>query len=346
MHEKPNISDEHLRICLHDQYDIAAAMLEFLPLGLDTLSAVYRVVSEQGTAYLLKARSGAFYAPSCQVPRYLRDQGIASVAAPLPTKSGMLWTRMGDWTLTLSPFIVGNTGWTPAMTAEQWRATGSTLRQMHQMPLPPGGFAGLRQETFDVTGYRHWVQVFDTHFAGSDGKSQLQDALRSYWMAHQATIHLAMTSLATLAGVLQERSGPHVICHADLHPGNLIRDQAENVFVIDWEDVMAAPKERDFLFVEASPVEAAARPDNSPFFQGYGQAAIDWIAFAYYLWERVVQDLIVSAQIVVHRDDVGEAAKADELRVFRDTLAKGGMVDYARAASASLPPDLGLHIED
>jgi spectinomycin phosphotransferase len=35
----------------------------------------------------------------------------------------------------------------------------------------------------------------------------------------------------------------------DLHPRNLIRDHAGKVFVIDWDEVMLAPKERDFIFV-------------------------------------------------------------------------------------------------
>ena len=346
MHEKPSIPDEQLRACLQDQYSLSAAMLEFLPLGMDTRSALYRVVSEQGTSYLLKIRSGPFYVPSCRVPRYLRDQGIASVVAPLPTKRKTLWTQMGDWKMTVYPFIAGDTSWTPAMTDEQWRAVGTTFHQIHQIRLPPGGFAGLRKETFDATEYSRWVHVFDTQFAGSRGASQAEQALRSCWMAHRTTIHTAVTSLEALAYRLQGRSGSQVICHADLHPGNLIRDQAGNVFVIDWEDVMVALKERDFLFVEGAPVEAATRQATSPFFQGYEQTEIDWMALTYYLWERAVQDLIVSAQIVVDRDDVGEATKADELRVFRDTLAEGGMVDEAHAAAAHLPSDLSWHTED
>ncbi len=83
---------------------------------------------------------------------------------------------------------------------------------------------------------------------------------------------------------------------------------------------MLAPKERDFLFVGELPADALARQDTSPFYAGYGQTEIDWIALTYYLWERAVQDLIVSAQNVFLRDDLGEADKADELRVFRDTL--------------------------
>src|SRR5256885_15835481 len=104
MPEKPSISEGDLRVCLREEYDLIAVMLDVLPLGLDTTAAVYRVVSEHGTSYFLKVKSGELYRPSCLVPGYLRDQGIASVVAPLPTKRNTLWTQVGRWTLILYPF--------------------------------------------------------------------------------------------------------------------------------------------------------------------------------------------------------------------------------------------------
>src|SRR5258708_39176485 len=99
MREKPNVPDELLRACLQDQYDLVPVRLDYLPLGLDYNSWGYRVGSEQGISYLLKARSGPLYEPSCLVPRYLKDQGIASMVAPVPTKSNTLWSRPGAWTV-------------------------------------------------------------------------------------------------------------------------------------------------------------------------------------------------------------------------------------------------------
>ncbi len=90
MREQPGIPEEQLRACLQDQYDLYPFTLEFLPLGLDYNAGVYRVVSEQSTAYLLKVTSRPLYEPRCLVPRYLKDQGITSVVAPVPTRSGAL----------------------------------------------------------------------------------------------------------------------------------------------------------------------------------------------------------------------------------------------------------------
>src|SRR5712664_553413 len=105
MHEQPGIPEERLRACLQDQYDLTPVTLEFLPLGLDYHAGVYRVVSEQGTPYLLKVTSRPLYEPGCLVPHYLRDQGIISVVAPYPTKSHTLWTLLEEWTVIVYPFI-------------------------------------------------------------------------------------------------------------------------------------------------------------------------------------------------------------------------------------------------
>jgi len=329
MREQPGIPEERLRACLQNQYDLIPVTLEFLPLGLDYHAGVYRVVSEQGTAYLLKVTSRPLYEPRCLVPRYLNDQGITSVVAPVLTKSNALWTLLEEWTVIVYPFIDGDTSWT-GMTDEQWKEVGTIFKWIHQVMLPPFGFESLRKEAFDPTEYARWVRAFETqHLHSRHSGSVSERALRADWRAHQSTIHTGVTSLEKLAEVLQRRAGPYVICHADLHPANLLRDHAGHVCVIDWDEVMLAPKERDFIFVR--------EPQADAFWEGYGQREIDWVALTYYLWERVVQDLIACAQDMCFRDDLGEETRADIAQLFHEILVEeGGTIAAAYAAAAHL----------
>ncbi|MBV9259307.1 MAG: aminoglycoside phosphotransferase family protein [Ktedonobacteraceae bacterium] len=352
MREQPGIPEEHLRICLQNHYDLYPVTLEFLPLGLDYDAGVYRVANEQGTAYLLKATSRPLYEPRCLVPRYLNDQGITSVVAPMPTSSGALWTQLEQWTVTVYPFIDGEMCWT-GMTDEHWKQVGTIFKRIHQTTLPPFGFESLRKETFDPQEYIRWVRAFEANLAVArtphaqvpDSEGASQQALCSSWMTHQSTIHTVVASLEKLAGVLQSRTLPSVICHADLHPSNLLRDHPGGVFVIDWDEVMLAPKERDFIFIKVSSVDSEKLPVPSAFFQGYGAVEIDWIALTYYRYERVIQDLIACAQEVFFRDDLEEETKAASAQAFRKILTGDGVVDAASAAStasAHLPSDLIL----
>jgi spectinomycin phosphotransferase len=148
-------------------------------------------------------------------------------------------------------------------------------------------------------------------------------------VAHESTIHTVVTSLEKLAAVLQSQSLPCVICHADLHARNLIRNRAGQVFVIDWDEVMLAPKERDFLFVRPPHAEA--------FFQGYGQAEIDWVALTYFLWERVVQDLIECTRNVCFREDWAEESRTEAVQLLDVILAEDrGHIEAASQAAARI----------
>lgn len=338
MRESPEIAEEQLRVCLLEQYDLTPIILNFLPVGLDFHAWVYRVVNEQGTAFLLKVTSRPLYKPRCLVPRYLNDQGITSVVAPIATRNDALWTSLEEFTVTLYPFLDGETSWT-GMTDEQWKEVGTTFQHIHQVTLPSHGFETVRQETFDPTGYAQWIHTFESQLASSQSEESFsQSELRSAWQAHQSPIHQVLAALEMLGSVLQGQSLPYVICHADLHPANLLRDAAGHVYVIDWDEVMLAPKERDFLFVEID--SANGLPGTSPFFQGYGQTNIDWIALTYYRYERVAQDLIACAEDVFFSDDLGEETRAGAVELFRAILAEGGELDTAVQTSRHLPPDL------
>lgn len=336
MPEPPNIPVDLLPGCLRERYDLAATTLEALPRGYDYRAGVYRVVSEQGMVYLLKVTSRPLYEPSGLVPRYLRDQGITAVVAPIPTTGGSLWTQLAEWTVMLYPFLDGDTS-LAGMTDEQWKETGAIFQRIHHVQLPPDGFPSLRQESFNPTRYIQWVRAFETQrLRAPRDESGAARALRASWMAHQSTIHTAVTSLERLAATLQSRTLPYVIAHADLHAANLLRDPRGHVFALDWDEVMLAPKERDFIFIR--------EPQARAFWEGYGLRAIeelDWIALTYFRWERVIQDVIEEARQALTRHGIGEDARATAAQRFATGFAAGANVDAAYAAAAHLPRDLG-----
>ncbi len=335
--EPPAIPPESLYACLRDEYALEPASLEFLPRGRDYDAGVFRVVDARGTTYLLKVTTRPLYAPSYLVPRYLSEQGIASVVAPVPTASGALWVTLGAWRATVYPFVDGDTTWA-GMTSAHWRETGRIFRRIHETRPPLEHLEALgspRRETFDPSGYLRWVREFEARlYPRSPARSAAVSALAAAWMAHQPEIHAMLATLEALAAPLMAQAVPYVICHADLHAANLLRDADGGVFVIDWDEVMLAPKERDFIFVRESPSDA--------FWDGYGACAVDWLARTYFQYERVVQDVIEDARQISSREDLGEAIKFDMLGAFEQSFAPGGNLGAAHAAAAHLPPNIGI----
>src|SRR6266542_4874153 len=206
MREEPRIAREMLQACLQEQYGLVPATIDFLPIGRDLNAGVYRVLSENGTPYLLKIKSGQFYAASCIVPRYLSDQGIGPVVAALPTGTKGFWARVGEWTVLVYPYLEGVTGWT-AMSEEHWTTTGAIFRRIHEVALPPAGFDGVRRETFDPSGYAGSIESLETHLATSeDGGRKSERALRRSWAKQRSTIYAMLTSLDKVAGVLRSQT--------------------------------------------------------------------------------------------------------------------------------------------
>src|SRR5688572_17834390 len=148
MLEKPDISDDLIISRLHEEYGLpVVAHLGFLPLGADEGSAVYRVISEDGTTYFLKLRKG-FDEIVVTVPLFLQSQGVEEIIAPFQTKSGQYWADFGEYKMILYPFIEGKDGFDRMLTDPHRKTLGTALKRIHTTQLPPELMRRIPQETF------------------------------------------------------------------------------------------------------------------------------------------------------------------------------------------------------
>ena len=157
MLEKPNIADEILLKHLAEAFGLLAARVEFLPLGADVNTAVYRVTMENGEPYFLKLRGGLFEPMSVLVPRFLRDQGIRQIIEPVRAADGEPWSHLGRFTCVLYPYVEGRNAWSVALSNAQWVDFGAALRKVQSAPLPGGLKSRLPVETYSAK-YREQVK--------------------------------------------------------------------------------------------------------------------------------------------------------------------------------------------
>jgi len=289
--DEPKIDRGAIVDCLRLQYGREATYIDYLPVGLDYNAVVYRV-STGSDRLLVKIRRNKFYPPSCLVPRWLADQGIESVVAPLSTTDGTLWSEADSWKLIVYPYIEGTTERT-GMTPEQWAGVGRSFRRIHDSRSPPTD--GIRVETFTPSKYGRRLEELAAMLE-SDPSAAAQE-LRPLWRKHGEDVFPLCKRMEALATALRSSDVPLVICHADLHAANLLRDRPDHAYIIDWDDVMLAARERDFIFVEDPGVAG-----SSPFFEGYGLHELSWQALAYYRYERVVTDAIAYIEEAVILD--------------------------------------------
>ena len=341
MFEKPQLADEKIIACLQDNYKLAITGLEFLPIGHDARAGVYRVLTNAGERYFLKVKKGTVYPPSLTIPHYLKSQGVTQVVAPLATKDQALWQSIDGFTLLLYPFIEGQTGMTRGLTDSQWGEFGALLRQIHGTRLSTALLEQIRKETF-VPRWGGVVKRVLAQVQTQTYQDAAEQELAAFWRAKQAQISGLVARAEELGRLLQSRSLPFVLCHADIHIANLLLDQTNQMFVVDWDDVIFAPKERDLMFVVGTPIGKLGVTENAEarFLQGYGQAEFDAVAYAYYRYEWVVQDIGELGEQVFITQDHGEETKQKAVRGFLSMFVPGSVVDAAYHAEGNLPAEI------
>jgi spectinomycin phosphotransferase len=311
MREPPaNLSNETLRASLSARYGLAVADLTLLPLGQDSSAWVYRMETADGAPYFLKVRRRVTNPPSLLVPRYLHDQRIAQVVAPLSTTTQTLWAEVAGYALILYPFVAGPTGKAYGMAPQQWTAFGAILRQIHATTLPPNLVQIMQRESFLPHG-ADLVRGLEAHLGGQTFADSAAEALATFWHERREDLRTLVARAEDLGRRLAQRAPAFVLCHTDIHTNNVLLDAGGQVWIVDWDETVLAPKERDLMFVAGGGInsELVGLHEEELFLQGYGPTTLDPLALAYYRYARAVDDISYYVDQVFFRPDLSEATK-------------------------------------
>lgn len=306
MREPPaNLVTESLRIALREHYALAASEITFLPLGYDAAAWVYRLQTVDERLFFLKLRLSVTNEASLAVPRFLHDHGIEQVVAPRPSVDGRLWVEAGGYALIVYPFVAGMTGMERRLSAQQWRDYGTTLRQIHDVLVTPELIRQMRRESF-VPEWAAMVLRLDAHIATETFDVPAQQVLAAFWQAHREEILALLARAEELGQQLIQITPPLVLCHADIHTGNLIVGTDERVWFVDWDEAILAPVERDLMFSVGGISEKLVSPAEETYFlEGYRTVPIDAVALAYYRYTWAVGDIGSYGEQVFFRPDFG-----------------------------------------
>lgn len=286
---KPNIPDQQIKDCLNEQYGITANNLEFLPLGADKNTVVYEVDAQQ--SFYLKLRGGDFNEATGVIPKILQDYGIQNVIVPISTKQQRLWVNLGPYTAMVYPFVEGMNGFETSLIDQQWIELGKTLKGLHKIDTSSEILKTVPVETYSSAG-REKVKVFlkqiDMTSYTEPSARKLVDFMKSKKVVIQSIIEQA----DQLGLELKNQNVEFVLCHADIHAGNVLINSSKKLYVIDWDTLVLAPKERDLMFIGGGVGGVwNQKSEQEYFYRGYGQTKVNQIALAYYRYERIVQDI-------------------------------------------------------
>lgn len=300
MLDRPIIPDESILTALRTAFALPVSSLRFLPLGADTNTVVYRADCDDGAAYFVKLRLDDFHAASLTIPHYLYDQGLRHVIPPRATPTGQRWTPLGDYRLTVYPFVAGQSGFDHGMTAAHWHAFGATLRQLHATAFPAELTRTIPREAFTPIWPARMQAVLRQLAHGATAEPVTQ-ALRTFLHSKTAVVVNLIATTDRLAATLRADSPPFVLCHGDCHGWNLLIDEHDHLFLVDWDTLICAPKERDLMFIGGGHGASGypAADEETLFYRGYGQVTVNHTALAYYRFARALEDITLFAEQIL-----------------------------------------------
>ena len=335
MLEKPNLADERIVAGLQKAYGLSVAQVDFLPLGADQNTAVYRVVARDATHYFLKLRRDDFDEIAVALPRFLADQGIASIIPPLATLTGQLWATLDLFSTMLYPYIDGGNGYAVALTDRHWIDFDTTIKQIQTARLPQALRRRLPQETFSAR-WRDALKDFLDRIEYAGFVDPVAIKMAAFLKTKRGEVFDLIDQAEQFARALTTNPPKLVLCHSDLHAGNILIDHADRFYIVDWDNPMLAPKERDLMYAGGGQFgeTRTAQEEEALFYRGYGQTPIDPVALAYYRYERIIEDMAVEcAQIF--KSDQGGADREQALRYLISNFAANGAIAIARGSAAA-----------
>jgi spectinomycin phosphotransferase len=333
----------------HHGIDVVAWLAEHD--GADAAAWSYRVRGADGRRWFVKLRRAVDPA-AVLVPRALREAGLEPVVASVPPK-GRPWLEVRGWSVLVAPLIDAPSALRAGLGLDGWHRLGAFAAALHHVTLSEELAALLPVEDFlpQATGLAREVDDrvrARADSADADGDKAWPDAIARdvarRWLAERATILRLADRADALARRLRDRlvagSLPaFVLCHADLHAGNVLVEADGGLRIVDWDGLLLAPPERDLMFVRGSAIAGIVSDAEADAFEaGYGPVAIDRELIAYYRIDWAVQDLAGFARDVLDPTASSALDRTRAAALFHGQFTAGDEVASALAADAALEP--------
>jgi spectinomycin phosphotransferase len=158
--------------------------------------------------------------------------------------------------------------------------------------------------------------------------------LAIFWKENNEIIQTLIERTESIGRRLQQTNLDFVLCHADIHTANILITQEQKLFIVDWDNTLLAPKERDLMFVLGG--DAIHTREEQKFFDGYGKVKINQLALAYYGYEWCVQEIGDFGERVFLTEDAGENTKKDSVEEFMQLFSPGDVIEAAFRTSVEI----------
>jgi spectinomycin phosphotransferase len=313
---------DRLAALLDSRYGLAVERLEPAPRGW-TGETFIADIHSQGRVFVKvypKERLPPTAAAALSALAEMHRLGMAELSRPIPTTSGALHARLGDDLVVVFEYL----------DAVQYPFTfggerlGDLIARVHQQTERVA--SPIARETFEPP-YADELARTLARARQEPASDELRRGLRRYLDGQAAAIADGWAAFGEIARACRAARLELVLTHGDW-PFNLLQSADGAIHLIDWDELLLAPAERDTWFAGAEPA----------FWRGYrlrraGQAE-SGLATAYYVHNRYFEELLGFSQDVLGHD-------APERRATALALLGGSWMAGLRARMEEVDPAAG-----
>jgi spectinomycin phosphotransferase len=274
---------------LEESWALSPAALEYQPVGYGSYH--WLAQSTDGSRWFVTADAAAgpfAVRPAYAVARRLAECGLDFVRAPRPTAEGRVVLELGDWLLSLWPWIDGRSATTGqhASTADLV-ATLRCVRRLHE-------FDGIEPvaelvEDWELSGRAALVDLL----AGDAwGVCAYAADARDLVLGAKGRIDRALARYDELVTAVRAGGVDFVATHGEPHAANVVHT-ADGPVLIDWDTLRWAPKERDLWSLVGM----------EGWREGYGDGPVSPDAVAVYRLQWELSEIADFAQLLAEANN-------------------------------------------
>jgi spectinomycin phosphotransferase len=210
--------------------------------SVDDLTATFHSATDEDAAFAALERAYA-------VAGALRDgAGLEFVVAQIPDREGRRLRRVGRrYAVRVEPLIEGTPGVFGKYSPGERRAVAALIGRLHAASdrVP----AGLSQVADLRIPSRAALEAALADVSRPWASGPFAEPARALLAARAEEIGARLAGHDAAAERLRATRAGWVVTHGEPHGGNVLRDPAGDLHLIDWDTAMVAPRERDLQMV-------------------------------------------------------------------------------------------------
>lgn len=229
--------------------------------------------------------------------------GYTRINYPIPTANNDLFIKEDGTLIVLFNFIDA-----PQNYDYDNAILGKTIAEIHK--LSPQITTPIKHEQFEFKHAGIFMKKLD-QLSSEAGQDEIATDLHKLIKANYSTIVSAYKQFQIVVENCSNAELDIVVTHGDA-PGNVLVKSPDDIYIIDWDDILLAPAERDLWFMI----------DKQDFMDGYTREIPEYkpnqVALDYYLLSRYFNDMVEYwAEIL---GDFNEEHKKSNLRQLNKEL--------------------------